>query len=67
MSHVTMQGKCTCCRRHTAVILCKVEAFAGEARPVEAKLCDPCIDGFKVAKVTKMRIETPSELTEMYQ
>jgi hypothetical protein len=47
---------------------CKVEAFAGEARPIEAALCNGCRSGMTCAVVTVLpSVEAPSDVTVIYQ
>ena len=62
---MTIIGKCTKCRGPRTVLReCKVEAFAGDPRPVLARLCDACVDGIARAVVTPMAVEVDtSELT----
>ncbi len=65
---MTTIGRCTRCRGPVTVLKeYKVEAYAGDARPVLAKLCDPCADKTQKAKLTPVNFqEEKRELTEMY-
>lgn len=64
---MTTIGRCTRCRERTVIKSVTVKAFPNDPRPVEAELCDCCIDKTQKAVVELRPFrDEPSELTQVY-
>lgn len=59
-------GTCCKCRERTLVAHYKLEAREGEAHPVVAPLCSPCVTGLTIVRATKLVPHTPERLTHVY-